>query len=130
MKNTIIALATTAAVAVACNHEDAPPKAVTTTGAGVVANEDAVIRLTEARCARARACNNIGPKESYTDDAACKRENRHDLESELRPGECPRGIKEDKLSNCLQEIRNQKCGNPFDSISKSVSCRTGLMCLD
>ena len=130
MKHTMIFFATAAVLVVACNHESAPAKGVTTTGAGVVSNDDAVRRLTDARCDRAKACNQLGDKEKYKDDAACRREERHDLEADLRPAECPRGIKDEKLSNCMQEIKNEKCGNAFDKISRLATCRTGSLCVD
>lgn len=130
MKSAMILFATTAAVAIACNHESTPAKGVTTTGAGVVANDDAVSRLVDARCDRAKACNQLGKDESYADEAACKRENQHDLQADLRPDECPRGIAQEKLSNCLQEIKNEKCGNVIDKISKLATCRTGSLCVD
>ena len=135
MKNAIALLAMTAALIVACNHESSAPPArtvttTTTTGAGVVKNEDAVRRLTEARCERAKACNQLGEKEKYKDEAACTREERHDLEADLGTSECPRGIREEKLSSCLQEIKNERCGNPFDKISRLATCRTGAMCID
>lgn len=130
MKNTIIFLATAAALVVACNHEDAPARSASTTGAFAVGNEDAVQRLTEARCARAEACNQLGEKKKYADEAACKRENHHDLEADYRIAECPGGIRNQKLSNCLQEIQNERCGNPFDKISRLATCRTGALCID
>jgi hypothetical protein len=89
MKNAIICFAATAALVVACNHEDAPARSANTTGAFATGNQDAVKRLTEARCERAKACNQLGEKQKYADEAACKRENHHDLEADLRPGECP-----------------------------------------
>ena len=132
MKNAIVFGATSLVLVLACNHESAPAQGVTTTtaGAGVVANDDAVKRLTDARCDRAKACNEIGQKEKYPDDAACKRENQHDLQADLRPGECPRGIRQDKLANCVQEIRNEKCGNILDKVSRLATCRTGSLCID
>ena len=130
MKNTLIFFATAAALVAACNHESTPARSVTTTGAGVVGNDDAVSRLTEARCDRAKACNQLGEKEKYADDAACKREIHHDLQADLRPGECPGGIRQQKLSNCLEEIRNEKCGNPLDKVSRLATCRTGSLCID
>jgi hypothetical protein len=130
MKRTMIFFATAAVLVVACNHESAPAKGVTTTGAGVVSNDDAVTRLTDARCDRAKACNQLGDKEKYKDDAACRREEKHDLQADLRPGECPRGIKDEKLQNCIAEIKNEKCGNPFDKISRLATCRTSSLCVD
>ena len=130
MKNTLIFLATAAALVVACNHNDTPAKGVTTTGAGVVANDEAVNKVVAARCDRAKACNQLGKDEKYADEAACKRELGHDLQADLRPNECPRGIRQEKLSNCLQEIQNEKCGNAIDKISRLTTCRTGSLCVD
>jgi hypothetical protein len=130
MKNTIIFFATAAALVIACNHEDTPARSANTTGAYAVNNQEAVRKLTDARCERAKACNQLGEKEKYADEAACKRENRHDLESDYRVGECPGGVRENKLDHCLQEIRNEKCGNPFDKISRLETCRTGALCID
>jgi hypothetical protein len=130
MKNAIVFCATACVLALACNHESHPAEGVTTTGAGVVANDAAVMQLTNARCARAQACNEVGEKEKYKDDAACRRENQHDLEADLRAGECPRGIRQEKLANCVQEIRNEKCGNILDKVSRIATCRTGALCID
>jgi hypothetical protein len=131
MKTTMIFFATAAVlIGAACNHESTPARGVTTTGAGIVANDDAASRLTDARCNRAKACNQLGKDEKYADMGACKREVAHDLESDLRPGECPRGIRQEKLSNCIQEIQNEKCGNLADKISRLATCRTGSLCVD
>ena len=130
MKTTFAIFGVASLLVVACNHESTPPAAVTTSGANVVVNDEAIQRLTEARCERAKACNDLGKDDKYKDEAACRREVAHDMSSELRPGECPRGIRQEKLSNCLQEIRNEKCGNPFDKISRIATCRTGTLCVD
>lgn len=130
MKTTMIFFATAAVLVGACNHESAPSKGVTTTGAGVVANDEAIQRLTDASCDRAKACNKLGKDEKYADEAACKREVGHDMKADLRPGECPRGIRQEKLSNCLQEIQNDKCGNILDKVSRLATCRTGSLCVD
>jgi hypothetical protein len=127
----VIFAAAAVVVGVACNHESAPPATtVTTTGAGIVANHEAMARLTAARCERAKACNDLGKDEKYKDETSCYREVGKTMESELRPAECPRGIKDEKLSNCVQEIKNESCGNPFDKISRLVTCRTSSLCVD
>lgn len=133
MFRTVLVLSASLACAavIACsNHENPPPQPVTTTGAGVTANEDAVIRLTDATCSRSVACNDVGPGKKYADHEACTRETKHDLQSKLRAGECPRGVKSEKLSDCLQEIQNQKCGNVIDGITASTTCRKGNLCID
>ena len=130
MKTTMILFATAAVLVAACNHESEPSKGIATTGAGVVGNDDAVQRITAALCNRAQACNHLGKSEKYADEAACKREVGHDVQADLRGSECPRGIRQEKLGNCLQEIQNEKCGNPFDKISRLATCRTGKLCVD
>jgi hypothetical protein len=128
---TLLFAATASLVVVACSRHENTPSTVTTTGApGIVPNEEAVQRLTSAECERANVCNDIGAGRKYTDEGACRRENHHDLEADIRPTECPGGIRETKLSNCLSEIRNTKCGNVLQSIGRVAACRSGVMCVD
>lgn len=101
----------------------------TTSGAEILPAEDAVNRLTARRCEREMDCNNIGAGKKYDDHAACEREVAHDLESELRPASCTYGVRGDRLDECLQELRNEKCGNPLDTVSRLATCRTGRICL-
>jgi hypothetical protein len=132
MKTTMTLFATGAVlIATACgSHETPPVQGVTTTGAGVVANNDAISRITEAKCARARDCNELGQDKDYTDMDGCRRKVAHDETEDLKPGECPRGIKEEKLLSCLQEIKSGSCGNVIKSISRGRTCRTSALCLD
>jgi hypothetical protein len=132
MRTLITTVAAVGFAVVACNHESAPAGSATTSGANVVTNDDAVKRLADAYCRRAKDCNYIGEGESkrYASDAECKREQTHDLNAELRPGECPGGIRGNRLSNCLQEIQNHQCGSASDHISRDMTCRTGMLCID
>ncbi len=130
MKNLVICFATTAALVVACNHETVPSPVTTSGAPGVVPNEQAIQRLTAARCDRAKACGKLGEREKYADETACKADKHQDLEEVLKPTECPGGIREYRLTSCLQEIRNEKCGNPFDKISRLAVCRSGSLCID
>lgn len=113
--------------AAGCNHGRAGQ--TTTTGAEVLPAEDAVNQLTARRCERETDCNNIGAGKKYDDHGACEREVAHDLKSELRPANCTYGVRGDKLDECLQELRNEKCGNPLDTVSRLATCRTGRICL-
>ena len=130
MKKTLTLFAAAAALIVACNHENVPTPVTTTGAPGVVPNAEAIQQLTTAQCGRARDCNEIGGRHKYADEEACRREYHHDLQADLRPNECPGGIREHKLSNCLQEIHNSKCGNLIDRISRITTCRSGAMCID
>ena len=131
MRNALIFSATAAAlVVVACNHDTYPPATANTTGAYAVNNDDAVRRLTDAHCDHAKVCNKLGENKSFPDEGACKREVHHDMQADLRVGECPGGIRERRLAQCLQEIQNEKCGNPLDKISRIATCRSGALCID
>jgi hypothetical protein len=130
MRNPIALFGAAAAVLLlpsACNHERSGQ--TTTTGAVILPSEDAVFQLTARRCEREFDCNNVGAGKRYEDNAACEREVSHDLQSELRPANCTYGVRGDRLNECLQELRNEKCGNPLDTVSRLATCRTGRICL-
>jgi hypothetical protein len=130
MRNSIALFGAAAAVLLlpsACNHDRLGQ--TTVSGAVILPSEDAVFQLTARRCEREFDCNNIGAGKRYEDNAACEREVSHDLQSELRPANCTYGVRGDKLDECLQELRNEKCGNPLDTVSRLATCRTGRICL-
>ena len=114
-------------VPLACNHEGSGE--TTTTGAEILPADDAVNQLTARRCERENDCNNVGAGKKFEDNAACEREVAHDLRSELRPAVCTYGVRGDRLDQCLQALRNEKCGNPLDTVSRLTTCRTGRICL-
>ena len=130
MRNAIAIFSAAAAVAVlsaACNHERGAT--TTTTGAGIISSEDAVSHLTAGRCEREMDCNNIGTGKRFEDRGACEREVGHNLQADLRPSKCTYGIREDRMGECLQEMKNEKCGDPLDAMSRLATCRTGRLCL-
>jgi Family of unknown function (DUF6184) len=106
---------------------DAP--ITTSTSARIATNDTAIERITTARCDREVACNNVGAGKSYGTREACTNELGHDKRADLRAEECPRGISEPDLNDCLADIRSEKCGNPLDSISRLAACRKGKLCL-
>lgn len=128
MRKTIALCAVAALVASAACNKDGAVATTTTTGAGIITNEDAVQRLTAQRCQREMDCNKIGQGKSYEDYAACERETSQDLRSTLRSDECPSGLHEDKLNECMRDVRYQKCGDPFDAVGRLSTCRSGRLC--
>lgn len=118
------------ALTAACGRGEVKgPNVPTTTSAHIASNEDAIQRITTARCERELACNNIGAGKSYSTREACTNELGHDKRADIRAEECPRGISEPDLNDCLADIRSEKCGNPLDSISRLAACRKGKLCL-
>ncbi|HEY1957593.1 MAG TPA: DUF6184 family natural product biosynthesis lipoprotein [Polyangiaceae bacterium] len=100
---------------------------VETTGA-TVQNDQAVRSITEARCNREVACNNIGAGQKYDDFAACTREIGHDTGVTLRDQKCPEGILQARLASCLDQISTERCGNPLDTVERLAACRKGMLC--
>jgi hypothetical protein len=131
--NVFIAAAAVVLVGVACSKESAPPPAtVTTSGAGVASTGAARTRIVTARCERARTCAEQGKDPQYDaqptneTDAACYEEATRQMEKSWATEQCPRGIQEEKVTTCVQEIRNEKCGTPFEN----VTCRLSSLCVE
>jgi hypothetical protein len=99
----------------------------TVTGASL-ANNSAIERIVAARCEREAACRNIGPDKKHSSAQLCAEKLRVDMKSDLNAQECPAGIDQKELGECLESIRKEDCGNPIDSISRLAACRTGDMC--
>ncbi len=120
-----------ATLMLACHREKAPEARevageTTLTGATVAPskeNDDAVLQIVEARCARAVTCN------TETNKAECLQTMRTRLESELEPARCPNGIDQNSLGLCLEAIRNETCGSPIETLARASACATTKMCL-
>lgn len=100
----------------------------TVTGANVVSSQSAIDRIVAARCSREAACNNIGADKDYTDRNACMQKLRTDMRDDLGAKECPAGIDQKELDECLTEINNNDCNNPLDSIGRLAACRSSDLC--
>ena len=94
-----------------------------------MSNEDAIKGIVSARCAREAQCKNIGPDKEYADKAACEKKIAADLREDLSPNDCPRGIVEKELNECLQSIQKEECNNPVKKLARVVECRTAELCL-
>jgi hypothetical protein len=130
MTKEMLVLAAGAAVVIACtNPPKAPVQGVTTTSAGVVSNADSVQRLAQARCNHAKSCGQFGVGKDYADEAGCMSQISHELEGDYQPSNCPHGVREERLSSCVNAWNNQNCGNVAHSISRSETCRRGNLCI-
>nr|ADB12497.1 hypothetical protein [Sorangium cellulosum] len=90
----------------------------------------AVDSIVAARCDREARCNNIGQDREYSSKDACSNKIRSEWRDELTFGECPGGIDAKQLNECLEGIRNEGCGNPFDTLGRVVACRSSDLCRD
>lgn len=88
----------------------------------------AVTSLATERCDREARCNNIGAKEKYKTRADCIAELERDKRDDINSDVCRGGIRQKELSDCLQAIHDEACGNPLDAITRLTACRTGNLC--
>ena len=132
----LIIIGSAAFFAVACDRNSTDQ--TTVTGAkrnagpsiqlGGDTNDTTIDRITQARCARELACNNVGPNKKWNDTAACAREIRQNIHGDYRQSEC-HVVLTDKLSSCIDAIQNEKCDAVFD-MTRVNACRKGNICKD
>lgn len=86
-------------------------------------------QITEARCAREQRCENIGDNKKYSSMDDCQATVRAEWKDDLNGVECPNGIDQTELNQCLGEIRGEDCGDPLDALSRVAACTTGQICI-
>jgi hypothetical protein len=85
-------------------------------------------KISNARCAREQKCGNIGADEDYASLEACEQKITADWADEINAYDCSGGIVEKELDECLQEIENEDCTSPFDTLGRVVACRSSDIC--
>ncbi len=88
----------------------------------------AIAAITQARCQREQRCENIGEDKKYASTSKCMSEIRETWKDELNTRECRGGIVQKELEECLEEVRNEDCNNPFDTLNRALACREGDIC--
>jgi hypothetical protein len=90
----------------------------------------AIDAIANERCAREQRCGNVGADQKFGSRDECVTKTRTDWAEDLSAYECPGGIDQKELNECLAEIRNDDCNNPFDSLERVVACRSSDICLN
>ncbi len=96
-------------------------------GSGLSSNK-AVRSIASARCEREQLCGNIGADQKFASQDACEQEIKADWNDDLNKYECPNGIVQAELDECLADIKKEECGNPFDSLARVMSCNASDIC--
>lgn len=104
-------------------NKDSPS---TASGGSAIAARD---RITDARCAREQRCENIGDSKKYSSMDDCRARVRAEWKDDLNGVECPNGVDQTELDQCLGEIRGEDCGDPLDALSRVAACTTGQICI-
>ncbi len=110
-----------------------PTETVQMTGTGATASGPAASAqqsIAEARCAREQTCANVGENNKYSSHQDCLARVRADWKDDLNARECPRGVNQAQLNECLAAIRAEDCGNPFDTLGRLAACTTAQICQD
>ena len=83
-----------------------------------------------ARCEREARCTNIGADKKYASDEVCEDQIRSEWANDLNAYDCPKGVVDAELDECLNAIRNEDCNSPFDTLSRVSACTAGQICAD
>lgn len=92
------------------------------------ANDPSIRSIATARCDREQTCNNVGADKKWATRDACLADLSEDLVDELNLSECPGGVVQKELDECLAEIKNESCNNPIDKIERFAACRESDLC--
>lgn len=87
-------------------------------------------RIAEARCHRERECGNIGPDKTFSSSEDCRVRIEHDWHDDLNARQCPGGINEHELEDCLKQVREEACENPFDTLARITECTAAQICIE
>jgi hypothetical protein len=124
--------------AVACNHESqerdphiaqAPVSNVGTMTPASRARS-AAEQLAHARCEREQGCGNIGNDKTYSSSQDCLTRVSNDWKDDLNARECPGGINQKQLDECLGQIKAEACSSPFDTLARITECTSAQICIE
>jgi hypothetical protein len=96
-------------------------------GSGM-ATKRAVKEIARARCDREKRCDNVGGKGDFASFDACQAKIESEWAGDLNKYECPHGVVQSELDQCLRDIRAEECGNPFDTLSRIAQCDADDIC--
>ncbi len=109
----------------------APPTTPTLTNAelGSSSNDEAIMRITTARCERELACNKIGQGRAYEDQPSCLERIGELMAEEAGKNACPPGVDPVAVSACLLEIQRTPCGGELEQSTNVPPCTKSALCL-
>jgi uncharacterized protein DUF6184 len=123
---TTIAGAITMALSACSNNPRPAESAMAETPASE--SSSAVDSIAEARCARESRCDNIGGEKKYSSMEDCVARIREDWKDDLQARDCPNGVNQTQLNECLSEVRKEECSSPFDTLERVAACTAGQIC--
>lgn len=114
--------------AVAANNDGYESTTVTPSPTPANSTRSATESIAMSRCQREQSCNNVGADKKYSSAADCLTRIRNDWKDDLNARECPNGVNQVQLDQCLTKIRTEECSSPFDTLSRVTECTAGQIC--
>jgi len=93
-----------------------------------MAFNQALDSIAASRCDREARCGNVGTGKRCESAQSCHAVVRNSFASDLNAADCPSGIDQRELAECMQEVRDENCSNPLDTLGRLAACRTSDMC--
>jgi hypothetical protein len=90
--------------------------------------KNVVQTLAQVRCEREERCNNVGPDGKYVSRESCVSKLAAEKYDDLNLSQCPGGLDQKELGECLAEIRNEDCNSPLDTLGRLAACRSSDLC--
>jgi hypothetical protein len=87
-------------------------------------------QIARARCEREQECGNIGRDKTFSSSQDCLARIQNDWKEDLNARQCPGGINQHELNECLEQVRAEACSNPFDTLARITECTSGQICID
>jgi Family of unknown function (DUF6184) len=87
-------------------------------------------QLAEARCEREQKCSNIGNDKTYSSSQDCLARVQNDWKDDLNARQCPGGINQQQLDECMGQIRAEACSSPFDTLARITECTSAQICIE
>jgi hypothetical protein len=112
------------------DHDESHDEAHTPARAPGGEARSAARNIAGARCDREATCNNIGGDKKYASQEACEDQIRSEWANDLNAYDCPHGVVDKQLEECLTAIRTEDCGSAFDTLSRVAECMAGQICAD
>ncbi|HYP89427.1 MAG TPA: DUF6184 family natural product biosynthesis lipoprotein [Polyangiaceae bacterium] len=111
-------------------HDATPVVTPTDNMTPASATRTAAEQIAQARCEREQQCGNVGKDQTFSSSQDCLTRIRNDWKDELNARECPGGINDKQLSECVAQVKAEACSNPFDTLARITECTAGQICVE
>jgi hypothetical protein len=125
-----------ALLGLACSKTPEPREPSSARNQGAVAmtpaslTRTAMEQISEARCERERQCGNIGDDKTFSSSQDCLARIQSDWKDDLNARQCPGGVNQQQLDECMSQIRGEDCNNPFDTLARVTECTKSQICIE